>query len=692
MPFRPLFYLPQYHRKMKHIFLIFFLLLPLTLAAQQRPKVAVVLSGGGAKGMAHIGALKVIEKAGIPVDYVVGTSMGAIVGGLYSIGYTPGQLDSLVNVQDWKFLLSDAPNPKDVLLDDRLQSERYVISIPFTLHAAKVRDAGIIKGTNLARLFSALTDAYPDSVDFNRLPIPFACVSENLVNGNEVVFHQGILATAMRSSMSIPGVFSPIYLNGMVLVDGGLVNNYPVDVARKMGADLIIGVDVQSPLRTASELSSVKDIFGQIINLQGEKKYQENLRHTNVLIKVDVKDYSAASFNKEAIDTLIVRGERAATDNWDKLLALKAEMGLSKDYQPRRPGPAHIPDPVQIKEVPVDPQLVAPAKRENKINVGIRFDTEELAALLANTDFYFGKKKDSHVSLTARLGKRSLAQVGYNYEWGHGWQTGLSYQFDYDDIDIYKEGRRSLNLTFTHHLIHAGVMRDWNQVQISAGAEFNNYRYHDLLSIGTVPGVMFKNESLVSYFAGMMFNSLNGRSVPTKGMAWTLAYNLYTDNFLQYKDNNPISAFYMQWQGCFSLTRRFAVIPSLHGRLLTGGGDSYTFAVSNLIGGSVAGRYMPQQIPFVGINRAEFAGATLFVAGLQLRQQIVKKQYITVTGNYGRTAGKLNDLFDSPHSQDLAGVGVGYMYNSLFGPFEVQLNWSNRTKKLGWYAGFGFVF
>lgn len=692
MPFRPLFYLPQYHRKMKHILLIFFLLLSLTLAAQQRPKVAVVLSGGGAKGMAHIGALKVIEKAGIPVDYVVGTSMGAIVGGLYSIGYTPEQLDSLVNIQDWKFLLSDAPNPKDVLLDDRLQSERYVFSIPFTLRAAKVRDAGIIKGTNLARLFSALTDAYPDSVNFNRLPIPFACVSENLVNGNEVVFHQGILATAMRSSMSIPGVFSPIYLNGMVLVDGGLVNNYPVDVARKMGADLVIGVDVQSPLRTASELSSVKDIFGQIINLQGEKKYRENLRHTNVLIKVDVKDYSAASFEKEAIDTMIVRGERAARDNWDKLLALKAEMGLSKDYQPRRPGPAAVPTPMQIKQVPVDPQIAAPTKRENKINVGIRFDTEELAALLANTDFYFGKKKDSHVSLTARLGKRSLAQVGYNYEWSPGWQTGLSYQFDYDDIDIYKEGRRSLNLTFTHHLIHAAVMRDWNKVQISAGLEFNNYRYHDLLSIGTVPGVMFKNESLFSYFAGMMFNSLNGRSVPTKGMSWALTYHLYTDNFLQYKDNNPISTFYMQWQGCFSLTKKFAVIPSLHGRLLTGGGDSYTFAVSNLIGGSVAGRYMPQQIPFVGINRAEFAEATLFVAGLQLRQQIVKKQYITVAGNYGRTAGKLNDLFDSPHSHDLAGVGVGYMYNSLFGPFEVQLNWSNRTKKLGWYAGFGFVF
>ena len=150
---------------MKYRLLGWLLLLPLLLMAQERPKVAVVLSGGGAKGTAHIGALKVIEKAGIPIDYVVGTSMGAIVGGLYAIGYTPEQLDSMVNVQNWKFVLSDAPNPKDVLLDDRLRSERYVLSIPFTLKSADISDAGIIKGKNIAQLFSVLTEGYQDSVN-----------------------------------------------------------------------------------------------------------------------------------------------------------------------------------------------------------------------------------------------------------------------------------------------------------------------------------------------------------------------------------------------------------------------------------------------------------------------------------------------------------------------------------------------
>lgn len=661
------------------------------LWAQDRPKVAVVLSGGGAKGTAHIGALKVIEEAGIPIDYVVGTSMGAIVGGLYSIGYTPQQLDSMVNAQNWKFLLSDAPNPKDVLLDDRLKSERYVLSIPFSLKSANISDAGIIKGRNLARLFSTLTDGYQDSVNFNRLPIPFACVSENLVDGSEVVFHEGILATAMRSSMSIPGVFVPVDLNGMVLVDGGMVNNYPVDVALGMGAGYIIGVDVQSPLLKASGLKSLKDIFGQIINLQGERKYRENLRRTDVLIKVDVSGYSAASFTKEAIDTLIVRGERAAIDSWDGLLTLKKKLGLADDYQPRRPGPFRLPGVDADKEIPVDSQIAAPAVRENKLNIGFRFDTEELAALLANTDFYFGRRRESLVSLTARLGKRTLARLGYSYQWRGGWQAGLAYQFDYKDMNIYNEGKRALDLTFTHQQVRMGAAKDWNNIQVSLGIDFDYYHFHDLLSLDPLASALFEKSSLFSYFAGLVFNNLNERSAPTKGMSWAVSYHLYTDNFIQYKDNNPISAFDAHWQGCFSPSSRLTVTPSLYGRVLSGS-DSYPVAVINMVGGTIPGRYMPQQIPFTGINRAELSQAALLVAGLDLRQRILKNQYISVMGSYGRNSGKLHRILDSSESSDMAGVGIGYMYKSFLGPVEIQLNWSNQTKKVGWYAGFGFVF
>ena len=205
-----------------------------------RKKVGLVLSGGGAKGMAHIGALKVIEEAGIPIDYVVGTSMGSIIGGLYAIGYTPEQMDSLVRKQDWQFLLSDRTPRKEKNLSEREADEKYVISVPFSKDAIKEVTGGLIKGQNIDNLFSELTFGYHDSIEFSKLPIPFACVSENIVNGNEYVFHEGILATAMRASMAIPGVFTPVRLDNMVLIDGGVVNNFPVNIAKQMGADEVI--------------------------------------------------------------------------------------------------------------------------------------------------------------------------------------------------------------------------------------------------------------------------------------------------------------------------------------------------------------------------------------------------------------------------------------------------------------------
>ena len=321
-----------------------------------RKKVGVVLSGGGAKGMAHIGALKVIEEAGIPIDYVVGTSMGSIIGGLYSIGYTPEQMDSMVRRQDWSFLLSDKIPRSEQNMAEREASEKYVFSLPFGKNAKTQAVGGLIKGQNLANLFSELTVGYHDSIDFNKLPIPFACVSENIVNGNEVNFHKGVLATAMRASMAIPGVFTPVRLDSMVLVDGGVVNNYPVNVARAMGADIIIGVDVQNDLKPANELNSTGSILGQLINLMGLELYKKNLKETDTYIKVDVEGYSAASFTPSAVDTLIRRGEEAALAQKNSLIKLKQELGLDSTYMPK-PLPSYPYSPnrkVYIKEITFD--------------------------------------------------------------------------------------------------------------------------------------------------------------------------------------------------------------------------------------------------------------------------------------------------------------------------------------------------
>ena len=440
-----------------------------TLGAQNRKKVGIVLSGGGAKGVAHIGALKVIEEAGIPIDYIVGTSMGSIIGGLYSIGYTPQKLDSMVRKQDWMFLLSDRVKRSAMSLNEREKSEKYVFSFPFTKSPKDAVSGGIIKGQNLANLFTELTVGYHDSVDFNKLPIPFACVSQNIVNGEQIVFHNGILATAMRASMAIPGVFTPVRKDSMILIDGGMINNYPVDVARSMGADIIIGVDVQNNLKGIDKLNSAPDILSQIIDLTTKNNHQSNVGLTDTYIKVNVEGYSSASFTPAAIDSLMHRGEVAARKQWASLLALKKKIGIADTFVPQSHGPYTMfskDRTLHVKEITFSDveendkkwlmkkcklqensrismrqieqalfilrgnqsysnasytltdtpegyklNFLLEKKYEKTINVGIRFDSEEIASLLINATAQLKSLKDMRTALILHLSRKISTQV-----------------------------------------------------------------------------------------------------------------------------------------------------------------------------------------------------------------------------------------------------------------------------------------
>ena len=301
--------------------LVLSLFVALCSQAGERRKVGVVLSGGGAQGMAHIGVLKVIERAGIPVDYVVGTSMGAIVGGLYSIGYDATTLDSLVRRQDWRYLLSDMVEPRNQSMREKYNQSTYLLSRPIIRSTGLVAEGGLISGHNLANLFSWLTVGYHDSISFDNLPIPFACVATDMVDYSEVVFRSGWLSQAMRASMAIPGVFTPVRIDSMVLVDGGLKNNYPVDVARDMGADVIIGVTLQKPARKASELNNAMDILLQLVDFSVKNKYDDNVSHTDVQVAIDAENFTSMSFSPRAIDSLIAIGEQAAMAQWNSLMA-----------------------------------------------------------------------------------------------------------------------------------------------------------------------------------------------------------------------------------------------------------------------------------------------------------------------------------------------------------------------------------
>ena len=475
--------------------------------ALNRKKVAVVLSGGGAKGMAHIGALKVLERAGIPIDIVTGTSMGSIIGGLYAIGYNAQSLDSMVRVQDWSYVITDRENLRRQSLNDRRKQNTYVYSTGMTIGKRNMQAGGIIKGKNLAELFQRLCTGYTDSIDFTHdLRIPFACVATNIIDNSEVDFHSGRLPQAMRASMAIPAAFSPVRLGDKVLVDGGLKNNYPADIAREMGADIIIGVTVQGAPKEAADLVGTMSILSQIIDVNCKNKYEENLAITDLHLSVDTKGYGSASFSQAAIDTLIRRGEEVAMRHWDDIIALKKRIGIDDSFrpvilQPLRPQVMtekrrvigfvfenmtpqderflkqkfHISriDSIdasleqqlttsmrvdlfyQTAESRLIPEgdgvrvvLSAGNRKSVQLHAGVRYDTEEYAALQLGLDIPFKTAIPVNADITLRLGKRLKARGEITAHPRSFSRPTFSYSFSRNDVDLYIKGDLDYNIRY----------------------------------------------------------------------------------------------------------------------------------------------------------------------------------------------------------------------------------------------------
>lgn len=306
------------------------------------PRVGLTLSGGGAKGAAHIGVLKYLVEQGIPIDYISGTSMGSIVGGLYSIGYTAEQLDSLISNLDWSQYITGVLDRRYRSASSRMERSAYLLSVPFNLgtldsniNEARKRGNGFIAslpgsfmgGNNITNLLNNLSLGYQDSMSFDNFPIPFACVTTDVISGQEYVMRNGRFPTAIRASMAIPGVFSPVELDGKVLVDGGMTNNFPVDVCKDMGADYVIGVEVSDAMATeASQLRSLPQIFNQLISVTVQAKSARNRGACKIYLHPDISGFGTMSFNKSAIDSLVRRGYECAKAHADEIEALKQEL------------------------------------------------------------------------------------------------------------------------------------------------------------------------------------------------------------------------------------------------------------------------------------------------------------------------------------------------------------------------------
>jgi len=717
----------------------------------QRPKVGLVLSGGGAKGSAHVGVLKVLEKAGIPIDYVVGTSMGSIVGGLYSIGYKADDLDAMIRNQDWTNLLTDRLTRSGMGLAEKEKADTYFFSLPLGSISRSGHHStqyGLLQGQNLANLFSQLTVGYHDSIDFNRLPIPFACVATDMVKYEEIVFHSGYLTTAMRASMAIPAVFTPVRMGEKLLVDGGLKNNYPADIAKEMGADILIGVSVQDQsMKTIDDFKGSAAVLTKLIDVNCQNKFEENWAMTDIPIKVDVKGYSSASFTASAIDTLIRRGEEAGMQHWDELMQLKKKLGLADDYKPaniKRYEGFDVEDKVLVQSVNfvgIDEsdqhyltkqfklhendsltirqienavealrgnlfygnpsyQLLdgekgyqltidAAEKKTSEVYVGVRFDNEEKVAVKANSVIPFHTKIPIKLQLTGRLGKRSMGRVDATFNPRSFKSFTLSYQYDYNDLNIYKHGHRDFNVTFHHHLVDAALLNlTGRNFYIDLLARYEYYKYTNTLSaISEVEVDDIKNSRLYSYHARIHFNTQDQEYFTTRGIKFSANYGLYTDDFLQYKGHQPFHTASVNWQASANLYKGLTLQSRLYGRLIWG--DDIPFGMRNFVGGEFFGHYISQQLPFAGIGNLELAEDVFAGAHVTLQQYLGKNHYVSATASVSEEGRRIKYLLDDdPH----IGFRLGYAYNSFLGPLGVSAGWSNRSKKVYFYINLGFEF
>ena len=408
--------------------------LTLSTAAQARPKVCLVLSGGGARGAAHVGVIKVLQELHVPIDCVAGTSMGSIVGGAYATGLTASDMEKTLAAFSTRTLLEEKPPRQDQAIRRKLDDRAQLFDVEAGLDSRGISlQKGAISGVGLEAVLRRLS-LRPGYLDFDQLPIPYRAVATDLVTGTAVVFSEGELASAMRASMSVPGAIAPAEIGGRLLVDGMLVNNLPVDVARAMGAEIVIAVNVGTPLATRESINSVFGVTSQMINILTEQNVRASLaslKPTDILIEPQLGTFSSSDFDD--LQKTVPIGEAAARAVADRLAALAASPDDYAAFEQRRTRA------VEPDTAPVDAIRFAEMKRVNPEVLKNVIETQPGVPLqpdVLDRDMrrLFGTGDFEHVNyrLVREGDQRILDIQAVEKSWGPGYLRfglGLSYDF-----------------------------------------------------------------------------------------------------------------------------------------------------------------------------------------------------------------------------------------------------------------------
>jgi NTE family protein len=708
----------------------------LAQAVPQKTKIGLALSGGGAKGLIHVGVLKVLEEAGLKIDFIAGTSMGSQIGALYAIGYDASSIEEIVTSQDWEALLSDRISRKDISIEEKQEDSRYVSTFP--IRNGKISlPGGLISGQRASLLLSRLTLPIHHVNDFKSFPIPFLCIATDLETGEAVVLDSGFLPDALRASMSIPSVFTPVEMDGQLLVDGGLVRNLPASDVREMGADIVIGVDVGAPLYQKEKLNSLVNVMEQTVNFRGAASTKRQQELCDILISPNLHEFGIMSF--DAVDTLISLGEQAARQMLSQLQAL-ADINDNKQLNQRLGSRLKPPEKIYVTELAFEglsrvsenlllaklrikiPSLVTFAQigkaieraygtkffervtykiepgqtgtrlvirvieqRDDVFRIGANYDNDLKSSILLNTTFRNKLVDGSKLSLSARL-SQNPAFEGY-YQIATNWQPGIGLRFglNYRNMDVLvydAAGRVEARLDYNQYLTSITLQSIFrHSLALSAGVEHSHTSMQTQIAPPDSPGYAGGNYDLLNVFVSLRLDTFDRTLYPRRGVKLLATSKLVRDLgnsiFMKLRfagESVPTSFFshLLSFECAVPLGSKLSLLGSLFAGVSSS--DLIPDDYMFYLGGSYA--HMDTFFPFLGLNFLEKGGSQALASMVGLQWEVKNNLYATLRFNAGKTTNILDDLLNSQDIITGSGLSLGTL--TPIGPLEITFAHSNE--------------
>lgn len=726
-----------------------FLSLPVASFSQEttkRPKIGLVLSGGGAKGFAHIGVLKVLEQAGVKIDYIAGTSMGAVVGGLYASGYSATQIDSIFYNTNFDQLLQDYIPRSSKSFYEKRNDQMYALTLPFNKFKMGIPIA-YSKGMYNYNLLSKLTHKVRYITDFSTLPIPFLCIATDIEKGEQVILKEGYLAQAMLASSAFPSLFTPVEIDGRILIDGGVVNNYPIDEIRKMGADIVIGVDVQDDLKDRKSLKDATRILVQITNLEMIRIMKDKQKQTDIYIKPDVSEYGVISF--DAGKGIIKKGEEAAfavyeqikkfsdttgtyklnrmkvvtdsitiknisinkLDNYTRsyiLGKLNFKNGKTIHYDDLKTGIDNLNATQNFSRISYTLEGTENAEElkltltENPVKTflkfGLHYDGLYKSAVLTNITQKKSLFKNDVLSFDLGLGDNIRYNLDYYIDNGFYFSFGLKSRYNEFNKNLASDfrngellgqlGLNSINIDFADLTNQAYIQTIFIQkFLIGGGVEHKLLKIRSENLSGSNP--IFENSNYLSIFGYLTYDSYDNKLFPKEGWAFTGDFQsyLYSSNYTNEFNRYSIAK------------GEIGMVKSIYKKLtlkvqseagFTIGDDSVPFF--DFVLGGYGFNTINNFKHFYGYDFLSIAGGSYIKSCFTLDYEIYKKNHINFSANYANVEDGLFQNGNWLSKPRYNGYAIGYALESIIGPIEIKYSWSPELSKGYAYFSVGFSF